>query len=140
MYVVTGASGNTGSTLAYALLDAGQQVRVIARNPDHLRPFAARGAETVSADLTDTAKLTTAFTGAKGVYVMIPPNLSVPDYAAYQSQVTSALASALAKAKVPYVVSLSSVGADKPSGTGPVLGLHRLEEALNRFSSSIKTE
>ena len=134
MYVVTGASGNTGSTLAYALLDAGQQVRVIARNPDHLRPFAARGAETVSADLTDTAKLTTAFTGAKGVYVMIPPNLSVPDYAAYQSQVTSALASALAKAKVPYVVSLSSVGADKPSGTGPVLGLHRLEEALNSIS------
>jgi uncharacterized protein YbjT (DUF2867 family) len=32
------------------------------------------------------------------------------------------------------VVSLSSIGADKPSGTGPVVGLHNMEEKLNRIS------
>jgi uncharacterized protein YbjT (DUF2867 family) len=31
-------------------------------------------------------------------------------------------------------VSLSSVGADKPSGTGLVVGLHRLEQALDRVN------
>jgi len=131
MYVVTGASGNTGGALATTLLDAGQKVRVIARNPDHLRKFASRGAETVAADLTDTAKLTTAFTGAKGVYAMIPPDPSTTDLFAYDEKIVASLVAALTKAKVPYVVSLSSVGADKSSGTGPVLGLRRMEEALN---------
>ena len=66
MYVVTGASGNTGSSLANALLDSGAKVRVIARNSEQLRPFAARGAEAIAADLTDTAKLVSAFCAAEG--------------------------------------------------------------------------
>ena len=131
MYVVTGASGNTGSSVAQTLLDAGAQVRLIARNPDHLRQFAARGAETVSADITDTAKLVSAFTGAKAVYAMIPPNPSTPDLFAYDERIISSLVSALTQTKVPYAVVLSSVGADKPTGTGPVLGLRQLEEALS---------
>jgi uncharacterized protein YbjT (DUF2867 family) len=36
--------------------------------------------------------------------------------------------------KVPCAVSLSSIGADKPDKTGPVVGLHNLEEALNRIA------
>ncbi len=134
MYVITGASGNTGSVVAHTLLDQGKQVRVIGRNANHLSQFVDRGAEAFVADLTDTAKLTQAFTGAEAVYAMIPPNTALPDTFAYDEQVTSSLVAALSKSKVPYVVSLSSVGADKPSGTGPVLGLHRQEQALDRIS------
>ena len=32
MYVITGATGNTGSIIATTLLDAGKQVRIIARD------------------------------------------------------------------------------------------------------------
>jgi len=37
-------------------------------------------------------------------------------------------------ASIKYVVSLSSIGADKASGTGPVAGLYNLEQKLNRIS------
>jgi uncharacterized protein YbjT (DUF2867 family) len=39
----------------------------------------------------------------------------------------------LANAKVRYAVTLSSIGADKPSGTGLILGLHHFEQTLNRI-------
>jgi uncharacterized protein YbjT (DUF2867 family) len=48
--------------------------------------------------------------------------------------VTDALAAALAKASVPHVVALSSIGADKADKTGPVVGLHNLEQKLNGLS------
>jgi len=56
MFVVTGASGNTGSIVANRLLDNHKQVRVIGRKAEHLQQFTKRGAEAVIADLTDTAE------------------------------------------------------------------------------------
>ncbi|HKT50149.1 MAG TPA: NAD(P)H-binding protein [Candidatus Angelobacter sp.] len=131
MYVVTGATGNTGRVIANRLIDAGKKVRVISRSADHLKPFVARGAEPFVADLHDQAALTKAFTGADAVYVMIPPDMSTPDPRGYQKKVTDAIAGALQSAGVKNAVSLSSVGADKDSGTGPVAGLHELEKKLN---------
>jgi uncharacterized protein YbjT (DUF2867 family) len=129
MYVITGATGNTGRRIAQALLSKGKQVRVLGRDAERLREF--RGAEQFAADLIDTDDLTRAFKGAEAVYAMIPPNLESPDYRAEQQHIVSSLATALEEAKVPYVVSLSSVGADKPSGTGPVAGLHHMEKQLD---------
>lgn len=132
MYAITGASGNTGSVVARTLLDSGKQVRVIGRNADHLRPFADRGAEVFVADLGDTAQLARAFSGAEAVYAMIPPEAASPDVLAYEDRVAKSFASALAEAKVRYAVTLSSIGADKPSGTGLIRGLHHLEQVLNQ--------
>jgi uncharacterized protein YbjT (DUF2867 family) len=117
--------------IANRLLDAGKKVRVISRNADHLKPFVARGAEPFVAELSDQAALTKAFTGAEAVYVMIPPDMSSPDPRGYQEKVGDAIAGALQSAGVKSAVSLSSVGADKESGTGPVAGLHEFEKKLN---------
>jgi uncharacterized protein YbjT (DUF2867 family) len=133
MYVVTGATGNTGSVVANELLAKGQQVRVIGRNEDRLRSLAEKGAEPFVADLADQAALRRAFSGAKAVYAMIPPDMSQPDISAYQSRVGEAIAGALEQTAVQYAVSLSSIGADKPDRTGPVVGLHRFEQRLNRI-------
>ena len=134
MYVVTGASGNTGSIVAQTLLEQGKRVRVIGRNSNHLRQLTDHGAEAVVADMTDAAKLVKAFTGAKAVYAMIPPNTDTTDLFSYDEQITSSLVAALTEAKVQHVVALSSIGADKPSGTGPVVGLHCQEQALDRIN------
>lgn len=134
MYVVTGATGNTGSIVANRLLDAGKKVRVISRHPEHLKELVARGAEPFVADLSDEAALTKALTGAEAAYVMIPPDISTPDPRGYQNQVGDAIAGALEAAGVKNAVSLSSVGADKESGTGPVAGLHEFENKLNKIS------
>jgi uncharacterized protein YbjT (DUF2867 family) len=134
MYVVTGATGNTGRVVANRLLDQGKKVRVIGRNRERLQPFVARGAEAFVADLSDQTAVKQAFAGANAVYAMIPPDVISPDFRADQRRVTVAIAAALEHAGVTHAVTLSSIGADKESGTGPVVGLHELEQALNRIA------
>ena len=131
MYVVTGASGHTGSVVAKTLLKNGAKVRVIGRTPEHLKGLAAEGAEPFAADLTDVSGVTKAFAGAKGVYVMMPPNLANSDYRSFQNRVTDAIVAALRSTGVTHAVTLSSIGADKPDKTGPVEGVHYLEQQLN---------
>jgi uncharacterized protein YbjT (DUF2867 family) len=131
MYAITGATGNTGSVVADQLLAGGQKVRVIGRDAGRLARFVSKGAEAFTADATDADALAKAFEGAAGVYAMLPPNLTAADVRAYQERVTDALAAAIAKAGVPKVVVLSSIGADKAEKTGPVVGLHNLEQKLN---------
>jgi uncharacterized protein YbjT (DUF2867 family) len=136
MYVILGASGNTGNVVAKNLLTRGQKVRVVGRNSAHLQPLAAEGAEIFIADATDASALTKAFHKVDAAYVMIPPNLTSNEYRAYQDRVSDAIAAAVRNAGVKHVASLSSFGADKPSGTGPVAGLHDLEQKLNQIDGA----
>ena len=131
MYVIMGATGNTGSVVVEKLLARGAKVRVIGRDAKRLDRFTQKGAEAFVADATDAGALTKAFSGAKAAYTMIPPNIGAPNVRAYQEQVNDALVSAIVKSGLKHAVVLSSFGADKPEKTGPVVGLHSLEEKLN---------
>ena len=102
----------------------------------YLNQLAAKGAEIFVADVSDTAALTKAFDQADSAYVMIPPNITSNDPLGYSNRVSDAIAAAVQTAGTKNVVALSSIGADKPSGTGPVLGLHHLEQKLNQISSA----
>ena len=74
MYVITGATGHTGSIAARTLLSRGKKVRVIGRSAERLQSLASAGAEPFVADVTDAKRLSEAFRGAQAVYAMIPPN------------------------------------------------------------------
>lgn len=132
MYVVLGASGNSGSVVAETLLSRGEKVRAVGRSKERLARIAARGAEPFVADQTDSAALTRAFEGARAAYFMVPPNVSNPDYRGFQAQAADAAATALEVAKVRYVVSLSSYGAQHATGSGPISGLNPVERRLER--------
>jgi uncharacterized protein YbjT (DUF2867 family) len=134
MYVVTGASGQTGSVVAKRLLTQGKKVRVLGRSVERLSSLASLGAEPFLADVVNREAITRAFDGAEAAYVMIPPDLANPDYGAYQDEVIESIASALEKGAPAHIVALSSFGADKPDKTGPIAGLHRMEERFNRIS------
>src|SRR6266496_2374734 len=133
MFVITGATGNTGSAAAFHLLAEGKRVREIGRSAERLHRLEQVGGEAFVADLMDTYALTRAFEGAEAVYVMVPPEISAPNFLEHQNAITESIASAMERSGVKYAVSLSSVGADKAEGTGPVVGLHRMEERLNRI-------
>jgi uncharacterized protein YbjT (DUF2867 family) len=135
MYVITGATGNTGKIIAEKLLAAGQKVRVVGRSAEKLQPFVAKGAEAFAGSVEDAPAMTRAFTGAKAVYTMVPPNMTSKDFRADQERISDALAAAIEKAGVPYAVALSSFGADKPTKTGPIAGLHSLEQKLNTIAA-----
>ncbi len=134
MFVVTGTTGNTGSVVANRLLAAGKKVRGIGRSAARMQWLAERGGEPFVAELTDSKALDGAFTGAEGVYVMLPPDLSGSDYRAHQDALTESIAASLERCGVTHAVTLSSVGADKTEKTGPVVGLHRMEKRLNRIA------
>lgn len=136
MFVVMGASGNTGHIVANNLLTRGQKVRVIGRNSAHLQPLSSKGAEPFIADVSDTSALAKAFHGADAAYVMIPPNITNKDPLGYSSRVSDAITAAVQSAGTKNVVALSSIGAELASGTGPVVGLHNLEEKLKQTNGA----
>lgn len=136
MYVVMGASGNTGHVVASTLLTRGEKVRVIGRNSAHLQPLASKGAEPFIADVTDSSALAKAFHGADAAYVMIPPNNSSQDPLGYSGRVSDAIVVAVQKAGTKNVVALSSIGAELSTGSGPVVGLHNLEQKLNQITNA----
>ncbi|HET6369808.1 MAG TPA: NmrA family NAD(P)-binding protein [Nitrospiria bacterium] len=127
---IMGATGHVGTGLSHLLLGRGLRVRAIGRNAEKLAALKGKGATTYSIDFTDSSALAVAFTGACLVYTMISPGYEADDFGRYQDLVSEAIVAALKRAKVKYVLNLSSLGAHLPEGTGPIAGLHRHEERL----------
>jgi uncharacterized protein YbjT (DUF2867 family) len=127
IYVILGASGNTGSIIADALLSKGKKVRVAGRDAGRLQRFVRKGAEAFTGDVSDAVALTKAFRGARAAYLMLPPITSRED----QERESDAIAKAVTESGLRYAVHLSSYGAHVPEGTGPVAGLHSSEQKLN---------
>ena len=133
LVTVMGANGKTGHVVAEQLLAAGVQVRALGRSADRLAALTRAGAQPAIGDVHSTTDLTAAFRGADAVYALVPPRLDAPDILAHYEQINGAIATALAESGVKRVVFLSSLGAELPSGTGPIVGLHRGEEKLKKL-------
>lgn len=133
MIVITGASGNTGTTAAEALLAKGEKIRVIGRDAAKLERFAAKGAEAFTGNAESAEEMARAFDGADAVYLLIPQALQREDFRDYQERISDAYASAVKKSGLKYAVTLSSIGAQHAEQVGPIVGLHNMEEKLNRI-------
>ncbi|HXN74555.1 MAG TPA: NmrA family NAD(P)-binding protein [Candidatus Acidoferrales bacterium] len=134
MIVIVGATGHTGRPAAEALLASGEKVRVIGRDAKRLEVFTKKGADAFVGNVEDVASMTKAFEGATAVYLVLPEDISQQDLRAHQELVSDCYAAAVANARVPYVVNLSSIGAQHAEKTGPIVGLHNQEEKLNRIA------
>jgi hypothetical protein len=75
-----------------------------------------------------------AFENASAVYLVIPQRLDRNDFRAYQERSSDAYAAAVGNTGVPYVVTLSSIGAPHADKTGPIVGLHNLEKKLDAIA------
>src|SRR5712664_426885 len=76
MFGVLGASGNTGKVVAETLLRQKQKVRDVLHDAAKGKAWGEAGADVAIADVDDGAALERAFSGAEGVYVLLPPNFS----------------------------------------------------------------
>jgi uncharacterized protein YbjT (DUF2867 family) len=130
MFVVTGVTGNTGSVAARALLERGEKTRVVVRDRDKGKVWEARGAEVAIASLDDAPALERALSGAKGAYLLSPPENASRDLAGDARRRFERVAQAVRAAGLPHVVLLSSIGADLPSGNGPIASLFEVERLL----------
>lgn len=133
MIAILGATGHVGGKIADILIKKGEQVRLIARSPDRLRQSVRKNATAFSGDAGNTEFLTKAFKDVDTVFTLIPPDPKAADFMKYAQTISESIARALETAKVKHVVNLSSVGAELSEGTGPISGLHNMEERLNRI-------
>ena len=132
MFVVLGASGNTGKAVAETLLRQKKKVRVVLHDAAKEKAWGEAGADVAIADVDEGATLERAFSGAEGVYVLLPPNFSSSHVRVDNNRRTHTIAAAVEAAGVPHVVLLSSIGAQQSDGTGPVLGLRDAETVFGR--------
>jgi uncharacterized protein YbjT (DUF2867 family) len=85
--LVTGATGEIGSTLTRLLTEAGAPFRVMARRPEQIDRLAARGVDAVRGDFTDPASIRAALSGCEQLF-LLPP--ATPDMYAQTRQAIDA--------------------------------------------------
>lgn len=131
MYVVSGATGNTGSAVAKNLLGKNLPVRVIVRNREKAAELEKMGAEIAVADLQDADALTEALKGVTFLYLMNPPAYAAEDQFAEAEKVIRSFQTAIKNtSSLEKIVALSSFGSHLSTGTGNILTTHKLEKAF----------
>ncbi|MFD5547282.1 NAD(P)H-binding protein [Streptomyces goshikiensis] len=117
MIVITAPTGNIGRSLLSRLLKsapaAGEELRVIVRDPARLPEAARRRVEVITGSHGDAEVLDRAFEGADAVFWLVPPDASLPPEDAF-SGFTRPAAKALAAHGVGHVVGVSALGRGTP--------------------------
>jgi uncharacterized protein YbjT (DUF2867 family) len=135
MYVVAGATGNTGSVVAETLLQQGKPVTIIARSEEKAQPWKAKGAKIAVGSFEEPETIIDALKSADGAYLLIPPASGVTQE--NRERVVRSLAQAVEKSGVKHVVILSSIGAQHASGTGPIVSAYITERALSPVAKNL---
>lgn len=130
LFAVVGATGSTGSVVARGLLARGHRVRALVRNPVKAAWLASAGAELAKVDLGDREQVARAFDGVTATYVVNPPAETLPDPLRHAMRIADCLAEGLDAASVERAIVLSSIGAQRPAGTGLILTTHLTEQRL----------
>ncbi|WP_406630773.1 NAD(P)H-binding protein [Amycolatopsis sp. WGS_07] len=109
MIVITAPTGNIGSGLLARLLDSGEDLRVIVRDPARLPDAVRERVEVVVGSHGDAEVVDRAFEGADAVFWLVPPD-STRTPAEGWSGFTRPAAKALAAHGVGHVVGVSALG------------------------------
>jgi uncharacterized protein YbjT (DUF2867 family) len=130
----TGSLGNVAKPMIEKLIAAGHEVTVITTKTARKEDIEALGAKVALGSISDATFLAEAFKNADAVYTMMPPTMGSSNMIENIAAAGQAYAEAIQAAGVQRVVMLSSVGADAAAGTGPVQGVHRVEQILRQLS------
>ncbi len=136
MYAITGITGQVGGAVAQHLLTAGLAVRAVIRHRNKGEPWAAKGCEVATADMTDGEALARAFMDMEGVFVLIPPLFDPEPGFPEVRAVIAALKSAIDFARPGRAVCLSTVGAQADE-TNLLSQLGMVEEQLGPITVPI---
>jgi uncharacterized protein YbjT (DUF2867 family) len=130
MFTVMGITGRVGGAVAENLLAAGKTVRGVVRDSGKARAWAGHGVELVESAYDDAAGLANAFSGAEGVFAMIPPDFAPAPGLPDQKRTIAAIREALRQVAPGKAVFLSSIGSEQPSGLGLITSTHLMEDAM----------
>lgn len=135
--IVSGSLGNIGKPLTTKLVNAGHDVIVISSNADRKNEIENLGAKAAIGSVSDSVFLAATLNGADALFAMTPPNLGSQNVIANTTEAGSAFAKAISASNIKRVVMLSSIGADLPTGNGPIAGLYNIEKLYNALETSV---
>lgn len=130
-YVVTAATGHTGSLVAKGLLEAGHTVRVLGRDPDRMNELAERGATPMIGDVRDPAFVEVAFQGADAAYLVSLADRNSHDLRRGFADIGTNYAEAARKTGLKSAIFLSTIGTHDERNRGLILIHTDVERALN---------
>lgn len=129
MFTIAGVTGHVGSAAAQTLLESGEEVTVLVRDPARAGAWRER-ATVAQVDLRERDQLAAALRGSDGFFALLPFSPGVEDIDADQNRLVDAIAGAVADSDVPHVVLLSSLGADLDEAPEVIAWLRQLEQRL----------
>ncbi|RUU31968.1 NAD(P)H-binding protein [Mesorhizobium sp. M6A.T.Ce.TU.016.01.1.1] len=110
MIVVTTPTGSIGHQVLDALLDSGEPIRVIARDPSRLSSHTRQRVEVVQGSHGDIDVVNRAFTGADAVFWLVPPDFHAENVEAAFVDFTRPACDAIKSQGVKRVVAVSALG------------------------------
>lgn len=110
MIVVTAPTGNIGRQILTHLVDSGEHVRVVARDPSGLPPGVADAVEVIGGSHGDGDVVRRAFANARAVFWLPPGDTTAPSATAAYVDFTQAACDAIEASGVRQVVGISALG------------------------------
>lgn len=138
MIVVTTPTGNIGRSVLHGLLQSGETVRVVARDPSRLPPEPADRVEVVQGSLDDVRVLQKAFAGADALFWCVPQSNTVADMRDYYLQFAQAACAAIRAQGVARVVAVSSGGRGRARNAGPISALHAIDAMIEDTGAAFR--
>jgi nucleoside-diphosphate-sugar epimerase len=129
---ITGSLGNISRPLTEKLVAQGHEVSLISSNAGKADAIKKLQATPLIGSVEDYDFVKQSFQGSDAVYLMIPPNFSVPDYKAFTIAVGKNYAKAIQETGIQYVVNLSSSGSPF-AGQSPLINYQNLETWLDEL-------
>lgn len=132
MIVITTPAGQIGSQVLRNLLNRGEELRVVARDPSGIPADVRKGLDIVEGSHGDAAVVDKAFSGADAVFWLIPPDPRAPSVEAAFVGFTRPAAEAFRKHGVGRVVAVSALGRRTPwaSRAGYVTGSLAMDDLI----------
>ncbi|MBS1016685.1 NmrA family NAD(P)-binding protein [Acetobacter persici] len=137
MFVVMGATGHVGGSVARAVLAAGQAVTVITRSEAKAQLWREQGAEAAVLDVRDVPALAAVFQKARRAFVLNPPASPALNTDAEERRTMQAILRALQGAGLEKIVLQSTYGAQPGAHSGDLGVLYEFEEGARTLETPL---
>ena len=130
MIVVTTPTGQIGSQVVERLINEGEAIRVIARDPGKLPPHVRTKADVVRGAMESDEVWLRALDGAESLFLVVPPSFTTNNVREYYLRLAQPACRALQHHGVKRVVAVSALGRGLPMDGGLVSDSFAKDEAI----------
>jgi uncharacterized protein YbjT (DUF2867 family) len=138
MLVITTPTGQIGQQILDRILDRGEPIRVIARDPSRIDPKVRDRVEVIQGSQNDIHVVTEAFAGADCVFWLVPPTISAKNVKDYYLDFTRPACEAIKTQGVKRVVGVSSLGREVAKDFGLVSAAYAMDELIEKTGASYR--